>query len=248
MLTEERFSRILGRIQDRGSATVSELAQLLGVSESTIRRDLASLDSMGKLNKVHGGATSTDAELITSEASVTEKELLNVEEKKVIAKYAATIINDDDFVFIDAGTTTAWMIEYIAGSKATFVTNGIAQAKLLAARNLHTYMIGGSVKPVTEAVVGAGGVNEMRRYNFTKSFLGTNGIHTDSGFTTVDMEEAMIKMEAVNRSYACFVLADSTKFDKISAVTFAGIDKACIITDKLAKDKYKEFTVIKEVM
>lgn len=248
MLTEERFSCILDRIQEKGSATVSELSQILGVSESTIRRDLSALDNMGRLNKVHGGATSIVAELITSEASVTEKETLNVEEKKAIGRYAATMINDDDFVFIDAGTTTRWMIEYIENTKATFVTNGITQAKMLAAKNLHTYMIGGLIKPVTEAVVGACGVNSMGIYNFTKSFLGTNGIHMDSGFTTVDMEEAMIKIEAINRSYANFVLADSTKFDKISAIAFAGIDRACIITDKAVKDKYKEVTIIKEVI
>ena len=248
MLTEERFSCILDRIHARGSATVTELSQMLGVSESTVRRDLSTLDDMGRLNKVHGGACRLTEEPVTSEPSVMEKETICVEEKKTIGRYAATMINDDDFVFIDAGTTTRWMIEYIEHTKATFVTNGIMQAKLLAAKNLHTYMIGGFIKPVTEAVIGAEGVNALSRYNFTKSFIGTNGIHIEAGFTTVDVEEARIKSEAISRSYANIVLADHTKFDQISAITFAPIEKVCIITDAAVKDKYKEATIIKEVM
>jgi DeoR family fructose operon transcriptional repressor len=62
------------------------------------------------------------------------------------------------------------------------------------------------------------------------------------------VEEAMVKMEAANHSYMTYVLADHTKFDKVTAVTFAGIEKACIITDLLEKSKYKDYTVIKEVL
>ena len=176
------------------------------------------------------------------------RDRLNVEEKSAIAKYAATMINDEDFIFIDAGTSTALMIDYIGETNATFVTNGIAHAKRLLKKNLRTYMIGGLVKPITEAIIGAEAVNSMKKFNFTKCFLGTNGIHMDYGFTTVDVEEAMVKMEAVNRSYASIVLADSSKFDKVTAVTFAAIEKACIITDRLVNDKYIDATVVKEVL
>lgn len=247
MLTEERFAAILEALRDKNAITVTELTELVGVSESTIRRDLNTLDKQGKLNKVHGGATAIEQEFITSEASVSVKKQMNVEEKKAIARYAATMINDEDFIFIDAGTTTRWLIEFIEDSKATFVTNGIPQAQLLMNKKLRTYMIGGLSKPVTEAIVGADAVNNMKKYNFSKCFLGTNGIHLDYGFTTIDVEEAMVKMEALSRSYTGIVLADSSKFGKVTAVTFAGIEKACIITDKIRNDKYKDATIIKEV-
>lgn len=247
MLTEERFAAILGALKDKNAITVTELTELVGVSESTIRRDLNALDKQGKLNKVHGGATAIEQEFITREASVSVKKQMNVEEKKAIARYAATMISDEDFVFVDAGTTTQWLIEFIEDSKATFVTNGIPQAQLLMNKKLRTYMIGGLAKPVTEAIVGADAVNNMKKYNFSKCFLGTNGIHLDYGFTTIDVEEAMVKMEALSRSYTGIVLADSSKFGKVTAVTFAGIEKACIITDKIRNDKYKDATIIKEV-
>ena len=222
--------------------------QIAQESESTIRRDLIALDEMGKLNKVHGGATAVAHQFIADEIAVSVKEQLCVEEKKAIARYAVNMINDDDFIFIDAGTSTGWMIEYLESTRATFVTNGIAHIKRLMNKGLRAYMIGGLGKPVTESTVGADAVNNMKMFNFSKCFLGTNGVHTDYGFTTVDVEEALVKMEAVNRSYASVVLADHTKFDKVTAVTFAGIKKACIITDRLVNDKYADATVIKEVM
>lgn len=248
MLTQERQNAILNAVNSRGAVTVTELVELLHTSESTIRRDLTTLDKQGRLLKVHGGATAIEHEFVSGEYDVHTKAQLCVEEKNAIASYAATTIQDDDFVYIDAGTSTEALIHYIASSKATFVTNGIAHAKKLVARGLKTYVVGGLVKPVTEAIVGADGVNSMRRFNFTKAFLGTNGIHVDYGYTTVDMEEAMMKMEAVNRSYVSYILADHTKFDKVTAVTFAPIDKCCIITDTVVKKKYSDATIIKEVL
>ena len=237
MMTEDRYTTILDALKEKKSMTVAEFTEITGASESTIRRDLIALDDMGKIKRFHGGAKAIEHEYITNE-----------EEKSAIAKYAATMINDEDFIFIDAGTSTELMIDYIGETNATFVTNGIAHAKRLLKKNLRTYMIGGLVKPITEAIIGAEAVNSMKKFNFTKCFLGTNGIHMDYGFTTVDVEEAMVKMEAVNRSYASIVLADSSKFDKVTAVTFAAIEKACIITDRLVNDKYIDATVVKEVL
>lgn len=248
MLTEERYNKILDALHERGTVTVLEMTECTGASESTIRRDLIALDEMGKLNKVHGGATAVGHTFVSDEMAVSVKEQLCVEEKKAIAQYAVQMINDDDFIFIDAGTTTGWLTEYIEATKATFVTNGIAHFKRLMSKGVRAYIIGGLGKPVTESIVGAEAVNSMKKFNFSKCFLGTNGIHTDYGFTTVDVEEALVKMEAVHRSYASVVLADHTKFDKVTAVTFAGIEKACIITDRLANDKYADKTIIKEVM
>jgi DeoR family fructose operon transcriptional repressor len=247
MLTEERYAIILDVLKGKGTVTVTELTEQIGASESTIRRDLNSLDSMGRLNKVHGGATALQREFITDEVSVNENRQQNVEEKKAIARYAASMIRDDDFIYIDAGSSTGWLIEYLEPTKATFVTNGIAHVKRLMSKNLRAYLIGGLAKPATESIVGADAVNNMKKYNFTKCFLGTGGIHTDYGFTTVDVEDALVKMEAVDRSYTSIVLADHTKFDKVTAVTFAGIKKSSIITDRLMNDRYADVALVTEV-
>lgn len=248
MLTQERQTAILNAVEDKGAITVTELVELTGTSESTIRRDLTALDKLGKIQKVHGGATAIEHEFITGEYDVHTKSQLCIQEKNAIARYAATTIQDNDFVYIDAGTSTEKLIDYITSNKAIYVTNGIVHAKKLINRGFKTYVIGGLLKPITEAIIGADGISNMKKYNFTKAFLGTNGIHVDYGYTTMDVEEAMMKMEAVNRSYVSYILADHTKFDKVTAVSFAPIGKACIITDRTVKKKYKEATFIKEVL
>ena len=98
MLTEKRHEYILQELKRKGSITVNEIKEELGISESTIRRDLNSLDEEGKLVKVFGGAVSADFEVSGSEPSVTQKREINIDGKKLIAKYAAGLIEPDDFV------------------------------------------------------------------------------------------------------------------------------------------------------
>ena len=106
MLAEKRHEYILQELKRKGSITVNEIKEELGISESTIRRDLNLLDEEGKLVKVFGGAVSAGFEVSGSEPSVTQKREININGKKLIAKYAAGLIEPDDFVYMDAGTTT----------------------------------------------------------------------------------------------------------------------------------------------
>lgn len=248
MLTQERQNLILEVLQEKKAVTVTELTKEFDASESTIRRDLNTLHEMKKLRKVHGGATVLEDEFTNFEADVATKSSLNLKEKDAIGKYAASLINKEDFVYIDAGTTTAAMIEYITNNGAVYVTNGIAHARKLIQKGCKAYVIGGELKISTEAIVGAEGVNSMRKYNFTKCFLGTNAIAMDQGFTTPDIEEALVKQEALKRSHLAYVLTDHTKFGRVSSVSFAALEQATIITDYVANEKYKKRTSIKEVL
>lgn len=245
LLPEERYARICDVVDTKGTVTVLEIKELLGTSESTIRRDLNVLHDAGKLIKVHGGATSTQQSPMAFEYDVNTKSQLNIKEKDKIGQYAASIINNDDFVFIDAGTTTEHMVDYITNTKATFVTNGIVHAKKLIQKGLKAYIIGGQLKLSTEAVVGAEALDHMKKHNFTKCFLGANGINSDAGFSTPDVEEALIKSEAVKRSFVTYILSDNSKFGKISSVSFANLDDACIVTYKEPDEEYTKASVVK---
>ena len=247
MLSEERYQIILQLLQEKKAVSVTELTEMLGISESTIRRDLNTLAGMGKINKVHGGAIAVEEERNTEEENVTERLNKHREEKLLIAKYAVSLINNDDFVYLDAGTTTRQMIDVMPDTKAVFVTNGIDHAKRLTQRGCKVYLLGGELKLSTEAMVGVTAQDALRQYNFTKSFLGTNGIHEQYGFTTPDVREAMIKKEVMNRSFMRVVLADSSKFGQISSVSFGNHSQACIVTEQLQNRKYGEYTVIREV-
>ena len=247
MLQNERQEKILDRLRQNGSVKVTVLAKDMGISESTIRRDINELDRQGRLKKVFGGAVALNRDMSPVETDVAQRTLINIREKDIIAEYAASMINDNDFVYIDAGTTTEKMIDYLDKKSVTYVTNGITHAKKLIQRGFDAYVIGGLLRPSTEAVIGAAAIEAVQKYNFTKCFMGTNGIDTESGFTTPDIGEAAVKTAVMKKSYVSFVLADHTKFGLVSPVTFADIEEACVITDHLEGEHYRRYTVIKEV-
>lgn len=248
MLTQERHALILEKLEKESVVYLSDLINLLDASESTIRRDLNYLDKAGLLKKVHGGATSLNSKIInTTEFEVEVRQGINKEDKIAIAKYAASLIKNDDLIYIDSGTTTELMIDFIEAKGATFVTNGIGHAKKLIHKNLTTYILGGELKLATEAIIGIEAINSLRKYNFTKGFFGVNGIDIERGFTTPDIREAMVKEEALKKSKLSFVLADNSKFNEISSITFGEISNTTIITTKLEDIRFKKFTKIVEV-
>lgn len=248
MLTQERHTLILEKLEKESVVYLNNLMKLLDASESTIRRDLSYLDKVGLLKKVHGGATSLKSRMInTAEFDVEVRQGINKEDKIAIAKYAASLIKNDDLVYIDSGTTTELMIDFIDAKGATFVTNGIGHAKKLIHKNLTTYILGGELKLTTEAIIGIEAINSLRKYNFTKGFFGVNGIDIERGFTTPDISEAMVKEEALKKSKLSYILADNSKFNEISSITFGEINNTNIITTKLEDNKYKDVTNIVEV-
>ena len=248
MLAEQRFEIILQELNEHRAAGVPRLCELTGASEATIRRDLNALARQGKLNKVHGGAVASGGEFLGEEPDVDTKERLHQPEKERIARYAAELVTDDDVVYLDAGTTTVRMVEHLRQSKAIFVTNGVACALRLLELGLRGYVLGGTLKPGTGAVVGAQALSALEKYNFTKAFLGINGITVRQGFTTPDPEEAAVKRKAAQRAYLTYILADSSKFETVTAASVLPLEKASIITDRLPDRTYLEHTIVKEVL
>ena len=247
MLTEQRFDIILKLLEERKSITVTELRELLDASESTVRRDITALDKAGKLTKVFGGAVALNHKVTAYEPTVAQKSELNKEEKKKIAKYAAGLITPDDFVYLDAGTTTDCMIDFMDVKPSCVVTNAVAHAKRLSELGCEVYIIGGEFKASTEAVVGAEAVESLDKYNFTKGFFGTNGINVEKGYTTPDVKEAMVKKKAMANCRQCYILGDKSKFAQISSVTFAPFASADVITTGLTLESYRKYKNIKEV-
>ena len=228
MLTEQRFDIILKLLEEKKSVTVTELRELLDASESTVRRDITALDKAGKLTKVFGGAVA-----------------LNKEEKQKIAKYAASLITPDDFVYLDAGTTTGLMLEYLEGVKAAFVTNAVSHAQTLAKMGIRVYLIGGELKSSTEAVVGSQAMQMIQMYHFTKGFFGTNGITRREGFTTPDTSEAIVKSTAMKQCKDVYILTDKSKFGEVSSVTFGGFTDAKILTEEIPEEYEDSKNILK---
>ncbi|MCF0131909.1 MAG: DeoR/GlpR transcriptional regulator [Pseudobutyrivibrio sp.] len=244
MLTEDRYERILELVNENGSVTVSEICDLLEVSESTARRDIVALDQNKKLQKVFGGAVALEHTMLSAEPTVAQKLMVNEAQKRRIARKAVECIEAEDVVYLDAGTSTGYMIDYINDKSVRICTNSISHAKTLAKKGYKVVLLGGEVKGTTEAIIGSQAMKMLETFHFTKGFFGSNGITKEAGFTTPDSSEALIKELAMKQCRQCFVLADSDKFDVISSVTFAKYTDATIITEATKKAYSKWANII----
>lgn len=235
MLAEQRYEIILDLLNKKKSITVTEIRELLGASESTVRRDITALHNASKLIRVFGGAVALEEKYVAIEQTVAQKAEQNQEEKREIARYAASTIGKNEFIYMDAGTSTASMIDFIDINGVSFVTNGVTHAQRLAQMGAKVFLLGGELKSSTEAIVGNSAVRTLLGYHFTKGFFGTNGVTRQEGLTTPDVDEAIVKETAMRQCRECYVLADSSKYNQVSSVTFAQLDDITIITEKEVK-------------
>ncbi|MCW8785451.1 MULTISPECIES: DeoR/GlpR family DNA-binding transcription regulator [Bacillus] len=249
MLTPERYQLIIDQIEKRDVVKIQELISMTNASESTIRRDLSTLEERGFLKRVHGGASKLSNS--RQEPDMLEKSSKNLQDKLKIAEEAASLLEEGDCIYLDAGTTTLHMIDFIDPSKdIVVVTNGVMHIDALIRKGIPFYLLGGYVKHRTGAMIGGASLTAVSQYRFDKSFLGVNGVHIEAGFTTPDPDEALLKTKAVSQAKNAYVLADPSKFGEISFAAFAALGDAAIITteaEELAFDNYQEKTVVKVV-
>jgi len=248
LLTPERHQMILELLKEKDIVKIHDLMEITNSSESTIRRDLSQLEDKKYLKRIHGGAQKLQGKL--QEPSMSEKSAKNLQEKRSIAKYAASLVEKGDCIYLDAGSTIFEMIDYLPAKDIVVVTNGWMHLTSLLAKGIPTYFIGGLIKINTNAAIGRGAISGLELYRFDKCFIGVNGIHPSFGFTTPDPEEALVKQRALELSREGFVVADSTKFSEISFATIAPIKNAVIITNELEGTLLKQYenkTTIKVV-
>ena len=246
MLKSKRKQLILEKVTKDKFVSLEYLVQALNTSESTVRRDLDELESERKLRRVHGGAESIH--LLQEEESNQEKSIKNIQEKIKIAQKAASLIQEYDVIFIDAGTTNELLVNELHDPSVMVVTNSNHHATKLVERNIPTVIIGGVVKRSTDASIGGVALNQIGQLNFDKAFIGMNGI--DSGFfTTPDMEEGAVKRAILENAKRTYVLADASKLGQTSFAKVAPISRARLITNQTESDviqKIKEKTEVIE--
>jgi len=246
MITEARHQKIMERLRQQKAVKVTDLVTQLNSSESTIRRDLVQLEQLNYLKRVHGGAVLVQSKVI--EKSFTDKRRQNSGQKEQIAKYAASLVQAGDSIYLDSGTSVYEMIKYLDKGNIIVVTNGLSHVETLIEHDIPCLLLGGKVKPKTRAIVGYEALQTLKRYRFDKCFMGTNGVHLSYGFTTPDPEEANIKEQAITAANEAFILADHSKFGEVSFTRFADLDSVQIITnlsENLAE--YMEKTKVKVV-
>ena len=214
MLAEDRMARICEIVTARGAATLTELCSALDASESTIRRDLVRLDADGRVERVHGGARAkSDSNLVSTDQSVAEKHDINAAQKRAIAKVAAGLVGPGDLVYIDSGTTCELMADYLAETRATYVTNSLPLAQRLLARGMQVILPGGRVKPLTEALVGEEAIDALSRVS--SALCARSATDTASSFMRAVLAASIVMRPApsvrtvIKSSYAAPDCSDS---------------------------------------
>ena len=228
--TEARHRDILGVVRS-GTGQVSEIANVLSVSPSTIRRDLAVLERTGILARTYGGASILSP---FTEKSVEENKNLRYSQKLDIAKTASALIAESSNVFIDAGSTCNYLAQQlIHHRRLTVVTRGLEIASTLAsAPNLKLVMIGGLMRNLSHGLVGPLGELAISKLHFDIAFLGTDAIDSRLGLGEPTLEELSIKEKVAERSDRVFVLADSEKLRHSKPPAWSFLDCAWnLVTD-----------------
>lgn len=247
-MKESRHVAILQELDRTGVVSVKELTSLLGVTDMTIRRDLIDLEKQDLLVRVHGGAHRKVRNGI-NEASHTEKNMLNVEEKKEIAQKCAQLIENGDTVFIGSGTTTDFIGDYLDGKEISIVTNSLPIfEKLKDNPNFDIILVGGRYRVKTQTFVGQFANKLLQEIKVSKAFIGVNGIDGHN-VTTANEEEGNGNAIILHNAIEKYIVADNSKFDSYSFYTFYKVDDLdAVITDnqisKKVKDKYNTYTKI----
>ena len=214
MFAEERRLKIAEIINKGNSVRVPELVEKFSVSESTIRRDLNELESLGLILRTHGGAVSTGVNKL--EVSFIEKQDKYAREKEKIGQIAANEIEDGDTIIIDSGTTTQYIAKFIKAKNLTIITNSIVLSNELSNRDdIQIINTGGIIRSNTKAQVGPIAEKVIRQFRVNKSFLGANGICINAGITTPTIEEATIKQSMIDVGDKVYLLVDESKFGQV---------------------------------
>lgn len=232
MLVDERRHRIAESVIAQGVATVSELSDRFGVSEVTIRSDLEALEKQGTVTRNRGGAVANRISRFTP--AFQQQSSVNRQAKQAIAAKAAEMLQDDDRVILDAGSTTLYLADLLCHRRLTLAVNSVySMNKLVDAPNVELILMGGTLYKPALSFTGELAEGFLDRLYFDKVVLGVNGV-TEHGISVNNLQEAGVKRKMMERAKCVIVLADSSKIGIESLARIEALD--CVdflITDRL---------------
>jgi len=231
-IPEERRQMILGWVRSRSLVKPAELAEELGVSLETIRRDFVALEEEGLLRRVYGGATRTTPRAF--ELAFEKRRISHRERKIAIAHLAASLIDPGDTLILDVGTTVAELADRLPlGHRGIVLTNSLLVANALSSREgIDVITSGGRVRPGDLACFGPVCEAFFRDYFADKAFLGSGGIHPAMGLTDYYPDEIAIRRVVLEHAAERYVLAESSKLGQVALGKVCDLDAlTALITD-----------------
>lgn len=241
MTAEQRKQKILALLKEQDSVKVTELSRLFNVSEVTIRNYLEDMEKKGLLSRIHGGAIHSYKPYYNM--NLNQRLETNQEAKQRIAEKIARLIEPNDTVMLNAGTTTLLAFrQFPAEYNLNIVTNSISIALEAAGNpNFNVILLGGAVNTKYQFCYGSSAVEELKKYNADKLILSVDGIDLEKGFTTYYEKESAIDVAMIKQSKCCIVAADRSKFGHVA---FAMVSDLCVadyvVTNDTLGDVYAE--------
>jgi DeoR/GlpR family transcriptional regulator of sugar metabolism len=236
VLVEERRSQLLELVRAKGFASLPELAEVLQVSESTIRRDLDYLEESGTARRTHGGVFYAGPS--PKLPHFDERQPAQWDKKKQIARVAVELVEDGDTVLLDGGSTTYEVARLLVGRRLQIVTNSLPVANLFAANaNTDLVIVGGYVYPRTGVALGPYANEMLQQLSVRRTILSVSGINERGFFNNnlllVETERAM--MRAADE---VIVVADSTKFGRQSLAHLCSLEEIqhLVVDHAISKD------------
>ncbi len=240
MYAEERQQAMAQLIGQHGRLSVAELAETFSVTTETVRRDLSTLERIGLVRRMHGGAVPASS-LTVIEAGLLERDQVNPGAKDAIAAAAVKLLPPPGSVIVlDAGSTTARLAAVLPRDhRLTVVTHAVpGAARLAGLAHIELHLLPGRVRTKTQAAVGADTVAALADLRADVSFVATNGISTTYGLTTPDRDEAATKRARVAAGRRVVVVADASKIGVENAQRFASLDDLdVLVTDSGIEDE-----------
>ncbi len=233
MTSFERRQRILETLRTRPGLRVPELAELLSVSQGTVRNDLEALSRNGQLKRVHGGAALSEEDA-PANPSFAARSRHNESLKRMIARQAAGQVEDGDSIYLDASSSVYFMTIYLKERRRLrVVTNGLEAGRALAANPANTVvLLGGQLNAEGSAISGPIAEQQLADLHVQKAFFSCSGFNLENGMTEVQIDEARLKKKAIASADAVYALVDSTKFGKVDLSSFARLEQiTCLFSD-----------------
>lgn len=222
-MLSKRHTEILRILNDEGTVTVAALANRLGVSLETVRRDVKPLTENGSVLKIHGAVGLAGQ---VGEAPFQRRMRENAEAKRLIARHLATTIRNGDSIMLDTGTTTSFVARELTNHRGlTVVTNSSDVARTLASVNGNrVYMAGGELRSDSGAAFGASAVNFVSGFTVAHAVISTGAVGLD-GVMDFDLEEAEFARMVLSCGERKVVVTDRTKFGRRGLVRVCGFDE-----------------------
>lgn len=236
----ERQQKILDLVNRDGRAMVSQLVQLFGLSEVTIRADLKALAKDNLIIRTHGGAVAAPK---PPELSLLIRSQKNIAEKELIGIKAASLVLDGEAIFLDTSSTSLAIAKQLKHHRElTILTNSLAIAQtMLDAPKVTVVMIGGQLSRETVSLVGVDGFDLLKNFNIQKGFFGAHGISDPEGLTDVSLAEAEVKRYILPMCRLVYAVFDSTKWNQVGLASFARLDQIHhIVTNQLVSTEMAE--------